>query len=331
MQIAVSDSHKVSPLSIAVIRGHLNVAKAILEIAKAQFEPSTEIKKERYSIAPRRWGDDGSAYSEDSYESDDDIHVYREIVDDEFTIENIGEVSLQVKSKITPLQLLEWTCPVSHLLGPGVSLPKPHSVTTKSETPYMSLFAYAILADNLELLKFLMHLGEEYTRSGDGETTSSPRFFSFPIDDFHLAISHGRIQHIAEIMNRSGAGLPLEDLLKSSGVQIKEKPKYYQGLSVHGRKRADWAAAGRNVVQATKTGSKHSPMLRAAKEGNIECVEWMLSDAPMRHYLAFAEANKEDKRLKALSIARGSFDGAISTWFDAGSEFSSTNIWSRHY
>jgi len=324
LQIAVSDSHQATPFSIAVIRGHLDVAKAILEIAKAQFEPDNEVKKERYSIAPRGYNYDESAYSEEgSVGSGDDIQVFGEIVDDEFTIENIGEVSLQVKSKVTPLQLLERTCPVHYLLEPGEFLPKPYSTTTKAETMSMSLFAYAILVDNLKLLKFLIDLGEQHTRSGDDKTTIPSRIFSFPVGDFYLAILHGRIQHIAEIMNRTGTGIPLDGLLKSRGIQIKENAKYYQGLSVHGRKRSDWAAAGRNVIQATKTESKHSPLLLAAKEGNIECVEWMLSDAPMRHYLAFAQANKDDKRVNALGAASDGFDRAVSTWFGAGSKFPS--------
>lgn len=311
------------------MRGHLDIAKAILEIAKAQFEPDTEVKRERYSIAPRGYGYEDSVHSsEASVEGGDDIRVFREIVDDDFTIENIGEVSLQVKSKVTPLQLLESTYPVPYMLEPGVSLPKPYSSTGHGETMLMSLFAYAILADNLKLLKFLIGLGEEYTRSGDDKTTTSSRIFSFRMDDFYLAILHGRIQHIAEIMNRTGAGIPLEDLLKSKGIQIKENAKYYQGLSVHGRKRTDWATAGRNIVQATKTGSKHSPLLLAAKEGNIECVEWMLSNAPMRHYLAFAAANKGDKRINALGAAGDGFDRAVSTWFGAGSELPSVqHLW----
>jgi hypothetical protein len=325
------DSHQATPFSIAVMRGHLDVAKAILEIANAQFEPNKETKRERYSIAPPDYGYDDSVHSDEVSDSDDDIRVFREIVDDDFTIENIGEVSLQVKSKVTPLQLLEWTCPIPHLLGPGVFLPKPYSATDKGEIVVMSLFAYAILDDNLKLLKFLIDLGEKYTRSGDDTTTSS-RIFSFPMDDFYLAILHGRVQHIAEIMNRTGAGIPLDDLLKSKGIQIKENAKYYQGLSVHGRKRSDWAAAGRNIVEATKIGSKHSPLLLAAKEGNIECVEWMLSDAPMRHYLAFARANKDDKRVNALGTAGDSFDRAVSTWFDAGSELSSVqHFLLQHY
>ena len=293
------------------MRGHLDVAKAILEIAKAQFEPDTEAKRERYSIAPLGYDYDDSIHSDEaSVEGDDDIRVFREIVDEEFTIENIGEISLQVKSKVTPLQFLKWTSPDLQ-----------DSAADERESTNMSLFAYAILTDNLKLLKFLIDLGEEHTRSGDDKTVTS-RIFSFPMDDFYLAILHGRIQHIAEIMNRTGAGIPLDDLINSRGIQTKENAKYYQGLSVHGRKRSDWAAAGRNVVQAAQTGSKHSPLLLAVKEGNIESVEWMLSDAPMRHYLAFAEANKDDKRINTLGAAGESFDRAVSTWFDAGSKSS---------
>lgn len=327
LRIAVSDSHEATPFSIAVIRGHLDVATAILEIAKAQFEPDEDVKKERYSIAPSGNNYDDSIHSgEESVDGDDDIRVFREIVDEDFTIENIGEVSLQVKSKVTPLQLLKWTSPVLYLLEQGLSLPKPYPTTCNGENMVMSMFAYAILADNLKLLKFLIDLGEVHTHSGDDKTVGSLRIFSFPVDDFHLAILHGRIQHIAEIMKRTGAGIPLDNLVKNRGIQIKENVKYYQGLSVHGRKRADWAAAGRKVIRATNTGSKHSPLLIAAKEGNIECVEWMLTDAPMRHYHAFGRANKDDKRINALGTGGESFDRTVSTWFGAESKLSSVQL-----
>lgn len=321
LQIATMDSNNASPFSIAILRGHVDIAKAILEIAKAQYEPEEENElAKRYSIAPREYESD---YDDDGVSTDSDdegIRVYGEIVDDQFTIENIGKVSLQVKSRVTPLAYLKWCVDMTAFVKRDVVIPKPDSGIKwiyEPDQDFISMFGYAIFTDDLKLFKYLLDIGEAHT--GTTEDNAS-RFFSVLPEDFKLAIRLGRTKHLAEIMRRTGAGIPLEELVKKSGVEIKEKPKYYQGLSIHGKKRADWAAAGRNVVQGTKMGSKHSPLLEAARAGSIESVEWMLSDAPIRHYLSFAETNKNDKRLIALSQAGGGIDKAIHTWYGAGSK-----------
>jgi hypothetical protein len=45
------------------------------------------------------------------------------------------------------------------------------------------------------------------------------------------------------MVKSTGVGIPLNALVKKSGVELETKPKYYQGLSVGGKKRADWAQA----------------------------------------------------------------------------------------
>ncbi len=60
---------------------------------------------------------------------------------------------------------------------------------------------------------------------------------TFPDNDFRRAIELGRTELLAEIIRRTGAGLPLEELVKGTGVEIKEKPRFYQGLTVYGKKR----------------------------------------------------------------------------------------------
>jgi hypothetical protein len=123
------------------------------------------------------------------------------------------------------------------------------------------------------------------------------------------------------IIKRTGAGIPLDHLVKKSGVEIKKKPRYYQGLTVYGKKRKDWANAGRNMVTRT-SGSKTPPLLDAALAGNIESVEFFLSDAPNRLYSEFgkSKAAREDERLKGLRNSPGGFDRAIARWLGADSK-----------
>lgn len=107
-------------------------------------------------------------------------------------------------------------------------------------------------------------------------------------------------------------------LIQKSGIEIKTKPKYYQGLSVGGKKRADWAQAPGGEAQVVE--ERVPPLLQAAHIASIDSVEWFMSDAPLRRYKEFAEANKHDKRIKTLMETDKGFDKAISNWLTAKSE-----------
>jgi hypothetical protein len=306
-----------SPLSIAVLRGHLDEAKVIVEIAKAQYVPK-EAARKRYSMAQ-----EGSEYdSNDESEGDsDDLNVQAENLNDTFTIENIGEVSLQVSSEISPLTMIQWGCNLIPFIdGGAVTLTHlQQSELTNHLSRHgqsQSLFGYAIVKDDLNLLGFLIELATDVSSYKEEDEEVNGSFFSFPLNDFNLAIELGRTQHLSTILLKTGAGIPLDDLIKKEGIEIKEKPKYYQGLTVHGKKNAAWAAAGRNM-HVEKTGNTTSPLILAAKMGCIESVEYFLSDTPLRLYSEFAKANQGDKRLKNLSLASGGFEKAISKWLMA--------------
>ena len=362
LKIAVEDNSKFSPFSIAILRKHFDVAKAVLEIAHAQYAPEENEGKAKYSIQPA--DSDGN---ESISENDDQIQIYSEIVDDRFTVENIGEVQSQVKSNVTPLKFLSWDCPVSRFFedddpsvpnvsgSSGSSSSYRHRWNTGGESLRSSgrdpsqvlkharnmrtyhvatanvqesivdaikpgnVFQLAIYLDDPELLHFLIAMGEDYSRSrGDIANESLSKFFCFNEQDFLFAIRLGRVQLLDEIVKRTGAGIPLDDLVKTSGVQVAETPKYYQGLSVHGKKREDWANAGRDNAQSPQ--EQHPPLLHAGRLGSIESVEWFMSDAPSRCYVDFAENHRDDKRIQNLAKAKGGVQGAISTWLNLRSK-----------
>lgn len=72
------------------------------------------------------------------------------------------------------------------------------------------------------------------------------------------------------------------------------------------------------------TGRNTPPLLDVARSGDVNMVEWWLSDAPHRCYVEFSETQqaKNDKRLKQLGEAVGGFERAISKWLGAQSESS---------
>lgn len=96
----------------------------------------------------------------------------------------------------------------------------------------------AVIRDNdIEGLRFLLDIYEYWTTQSLDPDDEPPSFYAFPAALFRLAIRLGRVELLAEIIRRTGAGLPLENLVKQTGVEMKVKPRYYQGLTVYGSKR----------------------------------------------------------------------------------------------
>lgn len=116
LKIAVWDQSGNNPFSLAFSRGHYDVAKAVLEIAQAQYAPE-EKPKTRYRMQA---ADEHSDYSDDDSECSDEesVHstdshprIYSQIVDAQFTIDNVGQVSMKVNSRTKPLELAQLSSP----------------------------------------------------------------------------------------------------------------------------------------------------------------------------------------------------------------------------
>lgn len=294
LQIAVRDNEWLSPFSICVTRGHLQAAKAILEIVKTQHKSDDRGSGQMYRI---------DSDMEDDSEGDSDgeeINIRAETMDDRFTIDDIGEVITEVKCPIKPLQVLEWHVPAPERL---------------SELGKVSPFQFAIYNDDVSLLTFLLDMGQEITdRDGPDEHT----IYTVADDDLDLAISLGHLRCITELIRRTGSGLPIDDLMQKSGAQVQTKPKYYQGLSIHGKKRPDWADAGRGEVPAYQ--DKTPLLLRAALRGSLDSTKWFLGTAPRRYYLEFTKAHQGDNRLRALKESKTGLEGSILGWLNLRSE-----------
>ncbi|KAI1764033.1 ankyrin [Hypoxylon sp. FL1150] len=309
LKIAVSDMKSHNPFSIAFLRGHYEVAKAILEIAQAQWAPKTE-KTTRFIM--NKDEEDGS-YEESDSDDNDEPEVFKKIIDDKFTIENVGQVSMQVKSQTLASEFLSWMVPTFALRDGS------HQQETRGRE---SLLSYTLTKNDAKGFNFLIDMFSHFSSKTPDNDDESSRFYMLPQDQFENAVRLGRTELLAAAIRRTGAGIPLEDLIKKSGAELKVKPRYYQGLSVYGKKRADWAKAGRNMV-VKATGSKIPPLLTAALCGSLESVEWFVSDTPTRHYLEFGKSKtaKEDPRLKHLNEAPGGFDKAISKWLGVQNDF----------
>ena len=89
------------------------------------------------------------------------------------------------------------------------------------------LIELALFNDDLDLLSYLIGLGEDFSeKSSQTLEDSSNKQTSFAINHKHFlyAIKAGRPHLLAELIKRTGSGIPLEKFAKSSGVELTEKP-----------------------------------------------------------------------------------------------------------
>lgn len=229
LKMAISDHKSNSPFSLAFLGGHLEIAKVILEITKAQWSP-TDNDKVRYKMAvPDREDEysDDDRTSKSGRSDDGEPRIVVEKVDKKFTIDNIGQISMQVQSSVKPL---------TSILQPVLTFIKEDGVL--KSTGQRSLFVHCFDTDDQNKLKVLLDWAENSAaQKFDGDDEEFNGSFTFPQDDFQWAVRHGKPQLLGLVIKRTGAGIPLDHLVKKSGVEIKQKPKYYQGLTVYGRKR----------------------------------------------------------------------------------------------
>lgn len=307
LEIAVTDKQGLSALSISIMRGHFAVAKAILQILHVQHKVKEPRGRKRFEI-------DVDEYSDDSDEESEDLKIYSEIVDDTFTYENIGEVTNQVESSTSPLAAFGARFNAFLFLDEyqreGISWNKGDKSVNVD-----GFLKYAVYTNNIPLLEFLLKTGLDLARTNP----SGKSEFSVKFDEFQLAISLGRTDCLAKMIQGTGSGLPLTKLSDDCGVEEKKQSEYYSGLSIRGTKRADWANAGRE--QPMKAQGQRPPLLIAARRGNLASTEFFLGTAPARYYMEYLNANKDDERVKRLSLSKLGLEGTLLSWLQARGKF----------
>ncbi|KXG48078.1 uncharacterized protein PGRI_019480 [Penicillium griseofulvum] len=306
LEIAVSDNQGLSALLISIMRGHLAVARAILQILHVQYKVKVSHGRKRFEIDTDEYS---NASDDDSDGENDSLNIVSDVVDDTFTYENIGEVTSQVESNTSPLSAFQAQFNAFLFLD---EYQDEESWDKRDKSPNIdSLLRYAVYKNNIPLLEFLLKTGLDLASTNpSGEIE-----FSVRSKDFELAMSLGRTECLAKLIQMTGAGLPLAKLSDDCGVEDKKEPQYYPGLSIRGAKRADWANAGRD--QPMKAQSQRPPLLTAARQGNLAATEFFLGTAPARYYMEYLNSKKNDERVKRLTQSKLGLEGTLLTWLQA--------------
>lgn len=119
--------------------------------------------------------------------------------------------------------------------------------------------------------------------------------------DLHLrlALILGRIEMLEEIMKTVAFGIPWAELEEADEELQMEKPQYYQGLTVYGVKRKDWASSS-YPAHGTQSDKIQKPVQTAAFFSQLESIKWLLSDRPFQCLKGFMDTHPDTMRTKLL-------------------------------
>ncbi|KAJ6261350.1 hypothetical protein Dda_4020 [Drechslerella dactyloides] len=316
--IATQNQLQYSLFSVAVYRKHsTEFLDLLLSIATAQYQPEQEREK-RYD--PYR--EDSDEYSDPDADSEEDVELRVEqvdLTDGKLTIDNIATLGKEVKSKMKAADIINQAFPFI-LDVPGVK--------NKRKLPNASITYQATRVGDLELVKYLKTTLEKLN-GPNVKPSSSVLLDRNENSEVNCAIKWGRIDILREFMSRDGAGaLFFEKQSKDEKGdededEAVEKPKYYLGLSIHGKKRQDWAkAANPNAADTTTTTNQQPLALFAACHGSREVFEWLETDEPekaLREYQQKLENSKDAGENIYLKTLRKADGATIRRWMGVDS------------
>lgn len=156
--------------------------------------------------------------------------------------------------------------------------------------------SYAIVKDDMMLIQLLLRLADQYEENGAWKLVRVEK----TAEQFSFAFKLGRIHMLEYLMETITFGIPYSRLEKKDEEHQKARPKYYEGLTVDGRKRGDWV--NRSFPAYSNTGdSLRKPIQAATVCGNLESIKWLLSDRPLiclRNFLAKHPSSRHARLLQ---------------------------------
>lgn len=342
LEVSVQDEAGFTPFSLSALRKNFDFARLVLEIAAVQYLPDSDDARYNYSI--ELFGGYDSASESDSAggdsDSDTDLRIESRVQEKPvtFNVSELEELPGTVGSKSPPLYLFNCGCEVYRLFddiesarNAGVSVPDEWPYCKSFGTKefgwdhfyqlfeYNSIFTdypvkYAILQNDQELFSFFLELGEEW-RARERERNNGKEFgiSDQPMLFFDTAASCGQIDMMERIIQVTGPLLPLTRLARKYGTKDNsdEKPKYYRGLSVRGKKRSDWMNNDRDDSESDEVPHALEYIVSSR---NLETVKWFMSGAPLESYMIYIESLKDNKDVQALQKHPLGVRGIIENW-----------------
>lgn len=173
--------------------------------------------------------------------------------------------------------------------------------------------SYAIYKNDMELFRFIISLLAGTKEDAivsyidiNSKLNSSGQFSHFSGNlrcgtsmHLRLALILGRIEMLEEIMKTVAFGIPWAELEEADEELQMEKPQFYQGLTVYGVKRRDWASSS-YPAHGTQSDKMQKPVQTAAFFSQLESTKWLLSGRPFQCLKGFMDRYPNTMRTKLL-------------------------------
>ncbi|KAJ5894821.1 hypothetical protein N7495_006512 [Penicillium taxi] len=296
LELAVNDDRGLTCLSISILRGHLDVAKSILEIIGTQYKPTFTTRRFEIDI------------ENDDYQ-DEELPITSIVHDDTFTHDNIGEAVTHAESDVFPIAALNRCFDIFGYMSEQLSMDISGFKSAETEG---SIMMFAIYKNDISLLDFILEMRMRILIESEFDEVIA----WLPEDEFRLAISLGRTECLAKLIQSTGIGFPLAILSMNSDVEPEQDGLSYQGLSVRGQKRSDWAKMNRDTLPELQDVT--SPLLHSALKGNLASTEFFLSTAPARYYIGYLNSHLDNAGVKRLTRSKHGVEGSVHNWLQAG-------------
>ncbi|KAL7272073.1 hypothetical protein RUND412_005133 [Rhizina undulata] len=285
LRISICDMNGLSTFAIALHRGHRDIAKLILDIAQTQYQPNQGSAVEKYVFGDKEIMDI-KALNENN--KDDDLVIYKKLIDDEFTIENLGARSDLVKCGISPMDVFNYKFDAKIII---------QDAPIDIDMIRWNVVTIAVYDNDLDLLRYLLKLAKELHSQG--------AMAVLQWEAVELAAKLNRIEFLEELMESVSFGIDYEALENEENDSGEETrivdPKFYPGLTVRGKKLKEWAKKANPGYSNNRRGwSPRKIMEFASYNGCLDSIKWLLSSKPLaclQHYMA---NNQEDGNVKLL-------------------------------
>ncbi|KAK5800856.1 hypothetical protein VI817_003068 [Penicillium citrinum] len=301
LSLGESDCFGFTPLHIAILRGHWEVANEMIEILHAQHKPHKPRESDFYDDEDENGDGDGDRVIEPPETDDDNISDSESEYDwEEDKEENVQERPKRpaveyVKLRASPLTVtLLSECPaylfterseVADEFRPWSTQDGSRIFITYSsgQEPKRGLIDHAILMNDIELLRFLLEMTKSLTNRDHRRRTMD----SVLREPFLFALKLGRIDCLSMMIEKGGASL------------FEQKPIYYYQKS----------PSDKQPTSYTK-----SPLLAAAMEGNLETTLWMMGPDAIRHYVKYIKSHEDDQRLEKFTNSEDGIEKSVLKW-----------------
>ncbi|KAJ5825958.1 ankyrin repeat protein [Penicillium riverlandense] len=162
------------------------------------------------------------------------------------------------------------------------------STTDPDSGLHINLMEHAVVENDLPLLAFLLEIGELTSPYHHGRRlgTLCARYFL-------LAMKLGRVECLAEIITKTGFGIPL----RKDKIGKNERPQKVLPSAVNQPKR-----------------SERPPLLAAATQGNLAATKWFLGADPAECYLHYVSTHQEEDRVQQFSQSGIGTKEALQRW-----------------